>query len=112
MASLSFGSNHVVMGGMMPPASAMAIKSLWCLRDMENAGVLLLALFAIWSFVRLVTLEPDCSPRRSQDEATGRIPAWRAAHRPPQLPPAAATIRPINSAKKDQVAAQARLWDA
>ena len=37
IASRSFGSNHVLFGGMMPPASAISIKSTMLVGNMLNA---------------------------------------------------------------------------
>ena len=37
MASRSFGSNHVLLGGMMPPASAIVIRSRMLVGYIENA---------------------------------------------------------------------------
>ena len=37
MASRSFGSNHVLFGGMIPPPSAIAIKSSMPVGNIENA---------------------------------------------------------------------------
>src|SRR6185437_8920338 len=37
IASRSFGSNHVLFGGMIPPASAIAIKSSILVGNIENA---------------------------------------------------------------------------
>ena len=37
MASRSLGSNQVLLGGMMPPASAMAIRSSMLVGNMEKA---------------------------------------------------------------------------
>ena len=37
IASRSFGSNQVLLGGMMPPASAMAMRSSMLVGNIENA---------------------------------------------------------------------------